>query len=538
MDDGAPLFTTAAAPGGHRGGTLRIAAGSDQQAGPPDPSVTDESLLLPLTNDALLTYRQVGGSDAVDLVPDLATTIPGSSDGGSTWTFRLRSGITYSDGTPLAASDVRRSAERAIAAGRVTGVTTTVEGISGAAECTPDRCDLRRGIEVDDAAGTVTFHLSQPDPRFLDALPFLFIVPGRTPLAVSQTPLPATGPYAFDTVAPDHVVLRRNPMFRVWSADAQPDGYPDEIDWQTYDDPVAVVASGAADVLSATLDGQTLQQLETTNASQLVISPSMQTWFEMMNTKVAPFDDPSVRQAVNLAVDRAEVARLYGAGKVTCQVVQPGFAGYEPYCPYTIAPDGSGTWRGPDPRAKDMIPPRYRGMRVTVEGADIPGHADVARYFAGLLDALGFKADLKLSDVPTFFGGEGPLAGPSDAQMAGYWFLIGSPAASSMIPGAFTCPDYRDAPVVPGNYPQDFCDRALDARITHALRSEASVDPAERAAAEAEWAAIDRAIVDAAPAVIPFNVQNVDFVSRRVGNIQHHRVQGLLLDQLWLDGPG
>ena len=64
----------------------------------------------------------------------------------------------------------------------------------------------------------------------------------------------------------------------------------------------------------------------------------------------APFDRIEVRQAVNLAVDRAAVAAAFGGGLVTCQVILPGFAGYAPYCPYTTDPDASQTWRGPDPR--------------------------------------------------------------------------------------------------------------------------------------------------------------------------------------------
>ena len=77
----------------------------------------------------------------------------------------------------------------------------------------------------------MTFHLSKPDPDFLFklALPDYDAVPASTPLH-ARLPLPATGPYKIAGYQPKGVVvLVRNPRFRVWSAAAQPDGYPDRI---------------------------------------------------------------------------------------------------------------------------------------------------------------------------------------------------------------------------------------------------------------------------------------------------------------------
>ena len=59
------------------------------------------------------------------------------------------------------------------------------QGIVGGDACakTPKSCDLSKGIVADDAAGTVTFHLTAPDPDFLQklALPFGYAVPTGTP---------------------------------------------------------------------------------------------------------------------------------------------------------------------------------------------------------------------------------------------------------------------------------------------------------------------------------------------------------------------
>ncbi len=89
---------------------------------------------------------------------------------------------------------------------------------------------------VDDQSGTITFHLREPNPDFLSllALPFGMVVPaGQPPAAAAAEPPPGTGPYIVKTYVPgERLMLTRNPHFKLWSADAQPDGYPDRIDWR------------------------------------------------------------------------------------------------------------------------------------------------------------------------------------------------------------------------------------------------------------------------------------------------------------------
>jgi peptide/nickel transport system substrate-binding protein len=77
----------------------------------------------------------------------------------------------------------------------------------------------------------------------------------------------------------------------------------------------------------------------------------------------------------------------------------------------------------------------------------------------------------------------------------------------------------------------EFCDRELDGRIDHALSLQ-TTDPAKTGAA---WAAVDRQIVDQAPAIGLLVPQEVDVVSRRVGNFQHNPAWGTILSQLWVN---
>ena len=75
-----------------------------------------------------------------------------------------------------------------------------------------------------------------------------------------------------------------------------------------------------------------------------------------------------------------------------------------------------------------------------------------------------------------------------------------------------------------------FCDRAIDAKIRRALRLQER-DPA---AANESWAELDRALTDRAPWVSLYTPYKGDFVSKRVGNYQHHPLWGALLGQLWV----
>src|SRR5215218_5546154 len=77
------------------------------------------------------------------------------------------------------------------------------------------------------------------------------VVPAETPATdVGTRPVPATGPYMIQSFVPKGtVVLVRNPHFREWSRAAQPDGYPDRIEWTPsgQDSAVDAVLAGRAD---------------------------------------------------------------------------------------------------------------------------------------------------------------------------------------------------------------------------------------------------------------------------------------------------
>jgi YVTN family beta-propeller protein len=284
------VWVVAHARSAHRGGTLRVAAAM-ARLGSIDPGMA--SILFPpqmlgMINDGLVTLNHAAGTEGNQLVPDLARSLPFPGNGGRSYRFQLRPGIRYSTGKLVRPGDFRRAIERDFRIGSP-GAALFAD-IVGASRCTGARpCHLSRGIAVNDPAGTVTFHLSRPDPDFLDklTLPFAFAVPPGTPddHDVGREPVPATGPYLIDRYEPGReLVLTRNPQFREWSQAAQPDGYPDQIVWRfgmSPDAAVTAVERGSADwdMYAAAFPGDRLAQIRTQHAPQVHVNPLLRAGF-------------------------------------------------------------------------------------------------------------------------------------------------------------------------------------------------------------------------------------------------------------------
>ena len=348
----------------HRGGTLvllgarrftSVDAQVDYEATP--------GQFLGLVNDGLVAYDHTSGRNGFQLVPDLALGIPTPTDDGRTYVFRLRPGIRYSDGRQLQASDFARAAVRLFHVH--SPIASFFRDMLGGPACIvrPARCRLPNGVVADDAARTVSFHLSRPDPDFLFKLALgLFVpIPPGTPMRdIGIRPIPGTGPYRFAKVDAREIVFVRNPRFREWSHAAQPDGNPDRMVWRfgmTPDQEIRAVAAGRADWTGDFPSD--LNEVARRYASQLHSNVFPGTFFVQLNTRRPPFDDVRVRRALNYAIDRAAIVRLRGgpiANTPSCQVIPPSLPGYRRYCPYTLDPRPDGRWTAPDlARARTLV---------------------------------------------------------------------------------------------------------------------------------------------------------------------------------------
>lgn len=529
--DGSPWFVTRAATASHRGGTIRVVGQGGLSV---DPAAFPTPALRSLYADGLVGYRREGGIKGSILVPNLAIAIPRPSDGGRTYTFTLRSGIEYSDGTPVRPEDFRTGIERLFQVEDpgfgVPGAVsyTAIEGAGACGDGPVRRCDLSAGIVTDATANTVTFHLSEPDPDFLAKLALEHAMPvpaGSMPMnSLATGPFPSTGPYMIESSSADEIHLTRNPNFHSWDPDVRPDGFADQIIWMLGLDPldqVQMVQEGEADYMLDYIPAESFQTLRTQYATQLHLATEGTT-FVFMNTQLAPFDNPDVRRAVTLAVDRSHAADLRGgtpAASVTCQVLPPNFPGYEPYCPWTADPDLGERWKGPDlATAKGLVAASgTAGMEITV-GPFIPRLTELGAYVTTLLDELGYVATQEtVADQEQVFQA---IFVDKRVAIGGFEYRHDFLGPGTFLAG-FTCDDSDSL--------SNYCDPEFDALVAEARILQAT-DPIQSAS---KWSAIDRQVVDLA-LWAPLVNEGSDFVSARLGNYQFHPQWTILLDQAWV----
>ena len=130
------------------------------------------------------SFAHASGTAGTQIIPSVATALPTVSDGGKTYTFTIRKGLTYSNGAPVKASDLTFGIERALKLGwsAASFLTSTIQGASAYSKGTAKTLS---GITTNDATGQTTIHLVSPYGAFLDIL----AVPGVSYMPAATTPM-------------------------------------------------------------------------------------------------------------------------------------------------------------------------------------------------------------------------------------------------------------------------------------------------------------------------------------------------------------
>jgi peptide/nickel transport system substrate-binding protein len=523
----------------HRGGTMRLVARA--AAGTIDPHINytlQYWQLYQFVYDGLVAFKKAAGAEGFAIVPGLAEALPTAADGGKSYTFKLRQGIKYSDGSDLGVDDVVASFQRIFkVASPTSGSFYNV--IVGADAClaTPATCTLEGGVVGDAAAGTVTINLTGPDPEFFYklGLPHAAILPAEAPASDAGTsPIAGTGAYMIASYDPNTALkFVRNPHFKEWSVEAQPDGFPDEITYDfglTEEAQVTAIANGQADWMYDPPPTDRLAEIGTKYQNQVFITPLTAMWYLPMNTRLPPFDNVKARQAVAYALDRKALVNLFGGPSLAqpvCQVLPPGFPGHEPYCPFTKDPGEK--WSAPDmEKAKQLVAESgTAGQEVTIIVQDVTVDRNVGVYIQSVLNDLGYKATVKAISANIQFT---YIQNTNNkVQMSVTQWYQDYPAASDFLNVLFGCGSFREGSDSSINI-SGFCDEAIEKRMQEAL----ALAVTEEAAANKLWAGIDRSVTDAAPAAIMFTPKHLDFVSSRLGNFQFNSQFYWMVPQSWV----
>jgi peptide/nickel transport system substrate-binding protein len=394
-DTGAPV----------NGGILRAAIPGNPDHLDPALSYTNEGWeILEATNNGLLTFKKASGGAGATVVPDLASAMPTVTDGGKTYTFHLRSGVMFSApvSREVKPSDIKYSIERLF---RVdSGGVGFYTGIVGANNYAKTRTGGISGIIADDKAMTITFHLTQPDGTFNDyiATPFAFALPKGTPdKDISTIPewRVATGPYKITNYVPHQsITIRRNPTFKSWTPDT-PDGHLNGIDVTigvTPEQSVNEIADGQLDWYFESVPPDRLTQLKAQYPKQVYPFVRNNITYFFMNERKYPFNKLDVRKAVNYAIDRNALVKIYGGqGTPTENIIPPGLG--SAYKKHTLYPHDLA-------KAKQLIQQAgVAGAAVTVWGHNTDPTPSAVQYLAGVLNQIGLKATVKTFDESVYW---------------------------------------------------------------------------------------------------------------------------------------
>lgn len=297
----------------------------------------------------LTTRNRQPGEAGTKPAPDLATDLGTPSDGAKTWTYHLRDGIQFEDGTPITAADVKYGIERSFAPELPGGAPYLRDWLDGAASYQGPykQPDGITSIETPDEK-TIVFKLSKPEGDF----PFLATatqfapVPKAKDTGVDYEKHPiSSGPYQVESYEPKKsLVLVRNTH---WSTKIDELRYacPDRIEVTSGLDSAVInqriVAGAGQDANAVTTDAvvgpEQLAQLGTGSELDKRVTrgefPS--TTYLAFNTKKAPFDNQKVREALSYAINRTSVVNALGGSAVvgaSTTFLPPQKAlGYQPY---------------------------------------------------------------------------------------------------------------------------------------------------------------------------------------------------------------
>jgi peptide/nickel transport system substrate-binding protein len=321
----------------------------------------------------LVGYNHVSGAPGNKIVPDLATSVPKPTNGGTTYTFHLKSGIKFAPpvNREITSKDIAYAMNRLASPkdGAQYGFYYTV--IKGWDAVGKGKAKAVSGITTPNAK-TIVFKLTQPTGDFL----YRVAMPATGPIPVEVAKcftgasankygrnLVASGPYMYEgsdkvdmsscaAMKPasgydgqTNMTLVRNPNYKA-STDSKtarenlPDSFVFTVD-SNADDIFNKVQAGDLEDEVSSPSGKVLRQYLTNPSlkSRLKSNSGDRTWYLTMNLTQPPFDDIHVRKAMNYIIDKPAMQKAWGgstSGEVATHIVPDALLfntikGYDPY---------------------------------------------------------------------------------------------------------------------------------------------------------------------------------------------------------------
>ncbi|MFI8521802.1 ABC transporter substrate-binding protein [Streptomyces sp. NPDC085481] len=430
-----------------KGGTLTVL--SNQDFTHLDPArnwvMGDMDFGTRLLYRTLVTYKAEPGAKGGELAPDLAEDLGTPSNGAKTWTFRLKKGLKYEDGSPVTAADVKYNVERSFSPDLPGGPDYAARYLAGAdgyqGPATGRHLDSVR--TPDDR--TIVFELRKPFAEF----PYATALPTFAPVPRSQDKGPqydnrpfSSGPYKIESYARDkQLVLVRNPHWDP-ATDTVRKAYPDRVvvtmglKANQIDD--RLVAGTGPDASAIPWD-----KLRPESAPKVLTKPDIKarllaestncTEMVQMHTGRAPFDDVRVRQAVQYALDREALVTASGGPALNdpATALMPGSLFTGGRQPDTLKIPLTGDPEKAKQLLKEAGRPEGLATSITVSNGD----KAIGEAVQQSLGRAGIKVTIETVDPSAFYDTIGDTRNRTDLVYTGW--CPDYPSGSTFLPFVF-----------------------------------------------------------------------------------------------------
>ncbi|MFF0946392.1 ABC transporter substrate-binding protein [Rhizobium leguminosarum] len=441
-------------------------------------------------------------------VPSLAESFTVSPDG-LTYTFKLHKGVKFSNGREVVASDVKYSIERAVdpkTQGPGAGFFGAIKGFE---DETGGKTTTLSGIETPDDS-TVIFNLSRPDATFLHvlAINFASVVPKEAVEAAAgdfgKKPVGSGTFILKDWTIGQQLVFERNKDYFVKGVP-----YIDSFKVEVGQEPLVALLrlqKGEVDIAGDGIPPAKFLEIKNSvdGAQMIVDGEQLHTGYITLNTKVKPFDNVKVRQALNMAINKERITRiLNGRATPANQPLPPLMPGY----------DKSFTGYAYDvAKAKALLAEAGYpdGFETVLYSTNTDPQPRIAQAIQQDLAAVGVKAEVRALAQANVIS-----AGGTEGEAPMIWSGGMAWIADFPDPSNFYGPILGCAGAVPGGWNWSwYCNADLDKR---AVAADSMSDPAKAAERTAAWGKIFTDIMADAPWIPVINERRVVAKSLRMG---------------------
>jgi ABC-type transport system substrate-binding protein len=497
-----------------KGGIFRISLNSVSGIDYMDPALASSPpgwVLLDTTCARLMSYPDKPPPEGFRLRPEVAVGFPRVSSDGLTYTFKLRRGFRFNDGTPVRASAFARAINRALAPEMNSPGLLYVRDVVGAGRVLAGRSSSASGVVA--RGNTLVVRLTRPAPDFPSRMASTFfcaVSPTMPVDAEGVGEFPAAGPYyVADYRRGERVVLRRN-TFYGGHRPHHVDGFDVDLRAPSPQETLRNVDRGTAD-WAHTLAGiyfdpsLGLAQKYGINRSRFFVRPGLTLRLLAFNSSRPLFrNNPNLRKAVNFALNRRVLAASGGAlaSRPTDQYLPSTLPGFKNANVYPLGGDLQ--------RAKALARGNLRGGKAVLYVNSSAPPMAVGQLVKQQVAEIGLEVELR------------PI--PIHSASAAYFKKLATPGEPWDIAFGLWSPSYID----PFAYINLLLDRQYVGATNFARFTSAAYDePLHRAARLAEGAARNNAYAaldvrlarDAAPLAAVDVLNEPTLVSKRVGCI-------------------